>query len=313
MKKDGKIIKLLIVGITLILLKGLAYSDSVVILAKKVNKEIPLSPEAEIWKEATPLKVPLFPQVVTKPRIYKSSIKEIEVKAIHNSKEIAFLVEWEDSTKDTELDIDKFSDAVALEFPSSISKQIPSFAMGDDENPVNIWYWKAAWQESGKDKKLVSQNESYTPNFTTKNHLFIDNFLPGVLAKNPVSKPVRSSVENLVAQGFGSATDMEKTETQNIEGVGEWKENKWSVVFKRSLVSKNEFDVNFKEGDVIPIAFAVWNGSEGQRGGRKSVSTWYYLGIEKGGKGNVYLYAFIAFLAVFVVELIVIFRARQRA
>jgi hypothetical protein len=33
--------------------------------------------------------------------------------------------------------------------------------------------------------------------------------------------------------------------------------------------------VNIKKGESIPIAFAIWNGSENDRNGQKMVSTWY--------------------------------------
>jgi DMSO reductase family type II enzyme heme b subunit len=35
--------------------------------------------------------------------------------------------------------------------------------------------------------------------------------------------------------------------------------------------------VNFIKGESIPIAFAIWNGSEKDRNGQKMVSTWYDL------------------------------------
>ncbi len=70
---------------------------------------------------------------------------------------------------------------------------------------------------------------------------------------------------------------MEKAETQNVTGRGIRDGDKWLVVFKRNLTSQERFDAIFKEGEVTPVAFAVWDGSEGYIGGRKVVSTWNYV------------------------------------
>jgi hypothetical protein len=295
---------------------GAVSSQGLVFLAKKVSGEIPLDVTKDIWNMAVPIEVPLFSQVMARPRIYDSSIKKVTVRAIHNSKDIAFLIEWKDETRSSLLDLDKFSDALALEFPSFPGKVKPNFAMGDRENPVNIWYWKAAWQTSEKlnqKKHASTEVKGYMPGFSTaENRLFVDDFLPGVLAGNPVSRPLRPPVENLVAQGFGSTTDMERSNNQNIEGMGSWELSKWTVLVKRTLISKDKYDASFREGTVIPVSFAVWNGSEGNTGARKVVSTWYYVGIQAKEKGTSYIYPVIAFAAALLIEGGIIHWIRKR-
>ncbi len=195
---------------------------------------------------------------------------------------------------------DKFSDVVALEFPSTSAAAKPHFAMGDKENTVNIWVWKASWQKTANSEKLYAS---------------VDDFLGGVLSDNPVSKPRKSPIENIVAQGFGSATDMEKSEIQDVAGNGKWESKKWSVVFKRTLTSRDKYDVSFKEGGVTPVAFAVWNGSDSDRGGRKVVSTWYYVGLETEEKKTTYIYPVIALFASagIVAGLVFVIRKRRGA
>lgn len=260
-------------------LVGSAYSQGLVVMAKKVSGELPLDPSHSLWKGPGALEIPLAPQVMAIPRLYESTIKSLKVKALHNIKEIAFLVEWDNPTEDNTIDLGKFSDAVALEFPSASAAAKPNFAMGDKENAVNIWFWKAAWQRASNGEKMYAT---------------ADDFLGGVTADNPISIPRKSPVENIIAQGFGSATDMEKSEARNLSGNGKWESKKWSVVFKRALTSQNKFDVSFKEGGVTPVAFAVWNGSDGNRGGRKVVSTWYYVGLETEERKTTYVYPVVA-------------------
>jgi len=48
-------------------------------------------------------------------------------------------------------------------------------------------------------------------------------------------------------------------------------------VFVRKLKSDSKRKVNIKKGESIPLAIAIWNGSENDRNGQKMVSTWYEL------------------------------------
>src|SRR3989337_4573521 len=79
----------------------IAYSQGLVIMAKKMPGELPVDSGNIIWKNASSINIPLAAQVMTKPRIYESAVRELKVSALHNTKEIAFLVEWTDKTEDT--------------------------------------------------------------------------------------------------------------------------------------------------------------------------------------------------------------------
>jgi hypothetical protein len=153
----------------------------------------------------------------------------------------------------------------------------------------------------------------YTPRFyTTEEKVLVDDFEPGVLAGNPVSKPSRPAVENIVAKGFGSATDMESSENQNLEGSGAWQADRWSVVIRRALQSDNRYDVSFREGGVTPVSFAVWDGSEGHRGGSKAVSTWYYVGLETEERAATYILPVFALIVAAGIEGGIILWIRKR-
>jgi DMSO reductase family type II enzyme heme b subunit len=60
-------------------------------------------------------------------------------------------------------------------------------------------------------------------------------------------------------------------------GNGTWNGKKWQVVFVRKLKSDSKRKVKFEKGGSIPIALAIWNGSEKDRNGQKMLSTWYDL------------------------------------
>ncbi len=90
----------------------IAQAQSVKLTAQFVNQELTPDPTAQIWTEVEPVTIALSPQEMTKP-FGGGAIKELQVRAVHNGRLIAFLVEWADPTQDQELaQTDRFSDAV---------------------------------------------------------------------------------------------------------------------------------------------------------------------------------------------------------
>jgi DMSO reductase family type II enzyme heme b subunit len=62
------------------------------------------------------------------------------VKAIHNGTDIAFLLSWNDATKnDTVNGVEEFSDRAGIMFSAEMMCK-----MGSPSNPVNIWFWHAS-------------------------------------------------------------------------------------------------------------------------------------------------------------------------
>ena len=82
-----------------------------------------------------------------------------------------------------------------------------------------------------------------------------------------------SPVEDLNAEGFSTLTTQAH---QDVQGNGNWSNNRWSVVFKRSLTNSDANDTQFTGGKT-PMAIAVWNGQNKERNGQKGVTQWNTL------------------------------------
>lgn len=210
------------------------------IVAKWIE-DVPGNPESALWENTTAFKIPLM-LLWQKP---DSPERLLNIKALYNEKDIAFLVEWNDATKNTLLDIDTFRDGVSLQFPAQRGAK-PDFWMGHGEGKksegmVNIWFWKADTQE------VIDKGQQPIP---------------------------ESPVENLIAGGFGTLAF--KKDTMQVFGMGKWKGRKWSVVFKRPF-NGPKGNAEFIRGELTPVSFAVWDGGENDVDGRKAVSTWYYV------------------------------------
>ena len=75
----------------------------------------------------------------------------------------------------------------------------------------------------------------------------------------------------------------------------------------RSLRTEDKNDLQLEAGAFIPIAFAAWDGSNGETGTQCSVSTWYYLLLEKPVSRRPYFFG----LAGGLLTIAVLFGARR--
>lgn len=257
------------------------------IMAKKVSGQVPGDPEDALWKKAAAFKIPLMLLWQTPDAPWR----DINVRAVYNDKEIAFLLEWKDATMNTTLGTDAFRDGAALQFHVQRAVEPPLFMMGlesrEDAGPVvNIWHWKADWQEAiDKGAKQAMPMKALFYKEAERNTLekasagWEEAMSGGGTGVFEGRVLVKSPVENLTAHGFGTLT-MKGAKSQNISGKGQWKDGVWRVVFKRTLEGADD-DVKFDIGKLTPIAFATWDGSQDEANGRKALSTWYYVSLGK--------------------------------
>lgn len=128
-----------------------------------------------------------------------------------------------------------------------------------------------------------SMRKSQGASDITKRNTFIDAgmgknegvFNPGRATGNILSDNSmrHSPVEDLNAEGFGSLTTQA---TQNVDGKGNWSNDRWAVVFKRSLSTSDANDTQFKGGKT-PMAIAIWNGANKERNGQKAITQFHEL------------------------------------
>jgi DMSO reductase family type II enzyme heme b subunit len=255
-------------------------ASDVVIKVKLIEAdELPVDAMDENWDKATPVEIPLSGQIIAEPRLWAPSIDAIMIKALYNSDEIAFLLEWDDATNRQE---ELFRDGVSLQFPTQIPESLkkPYFAMGDKGSMVNLWTWKAYWHEGF-----------------------------GSIIESPETEA--GEVYELNAKGFKNVT-MQPLESQNVTGKGVYQNGRWRVVLKRSLKTEDvKGDIQFEIGKLIPIAFALWDGSNSDTGARKSVSAWYYIILEESVPKTIFAYVVLAIVMGASIEMWFIARLRR--
>jgi cytochrome c oxidase cbb3-type subunit 2 len=252
---------------------------------------LPDHPESGVWRSATPVNLHLMPLWWRSDRP-----EEVTVRALHDGTALAILMVWHDETNDsTALRPQDFRDAAAIQF--SLAANPPFFAMGVTGAPVNIWMWKSERQAdldvAYQDIERAYPNvgiDSYPNSMRSaveqpsRHALTLQSdptFVTGWGAGNIVSDPQRkSAVEDLAAQGFGTLRARPRID-QKIDARGVYGQASYQVMFRRSLSPTGEGSVSLQPGSTVPVAFAVWNGSAGDRDGKKSVTIWQELKIAK--------------------------------
>ena len=238
----------------------LVSSEGMVIRARLIEGDLPATPEDAAWAKVAPMTLPLSGQVITRPVWPEPTARALSVRAVHNGTDIAFLLEWQDNTKNDRLTPGTFRDGVAIGLPLGDAPAF--FCMGQLDHYINIWHWKADWQ-SDIDRRAARSGEKQRE---------------GVRTFEVIPRRV-SSVEDLIGGGFSTLTTKEKQ--GRVQGKATWKDGVWHVVMRRPLGSEEqENEAKLVPGRVQTVAFAVWNGENKERNGQKAVAPWFQLVID---------------------------------
>tara|TARA_B100001964_G_scaffold158403_1_gene173977 strand:+ start:894 stop:2813 length:1920 start_codon:yes stop_codon:yes gene_type:complete len=238
-----------------------------ILKVQKVDGPLPDDPGDPTWKTVSSNFYPLGGQIIQSEKIIYPIIDNVVVKALHNGKEIAFYLHWDDPTVDPilkktttveespapplpahlqtdepeeqpteELKPQEFPDSIAIQFPTSIGdgNEKPYFLNGDSEHSVNLWKWS--------------------------------------------SHPMKAL--ELTATGIEKITT-QKDSSQNLTSKASFKYGRYFLVMKRPLTTSDpKIDIQLQPGQTTPIAFNIWNGSAGETGSKKVISSWYDMILE---------------------------------
>ena len=256
-----------------------------------------------IWEGVPGVIIPLSGQTITTRCIRISPVKSVFVKAVTNGKDLGLRLDWSDQTKnDTAIGPQDFRDQVAIMFPVNTAGAPPFQCMGQSGGTVNIWRWNAEWQkdlggiapESGTSMTSILEFSGTTISKSRRVESPIRIVSAGALAHStPVFGPATSCLTRPARQlrrgsecqrvqhvdhAVPSGCDRQwRVGAVRFPQGGGYTGPTWRVVVKRSLETSDANDTQFKAGASVPIAFAVWDGSNIERNGMKSLSTWFTL------------------------------------
>jgi DMSO reductase family type II enzyme heme b subunit len=213
---------------------------------------LPTEANDAAWDQATPVTFTLAPNIIKDERLFTPLNDAVTVQALYNEQDIAFKLTLNDRTdsrpgeevsdqiQDEALDM--FSDAFAIQFPKQ-----DSFA----SVPV-------------VEKPLYRHGDTSHP--TT-----IWYWNAGSI--EPESKPATMLFD---ASGPDKKL-VPRQDDASLNANGAWEHGRWQVIMQRPRRDDAHGDIQFEKGQYMPISFANWDGSNGEKGARHTLTSWFWL------------------------------------
>lgn len=249
------------------------------------SNTVPAAPTDAAWDEVPEHPAKLLLQDLVEPRLMQASTAEVRVRAITNGSEVAFRLEWNDTTKNDLRGPARFLDACAVQVPAKLESNVPDPQMGGEGKTVEITYWRADWQAS-VDGRPDSLKEIY-PNASVDGYPFeaqslekgsaaqqemATRYAPARALGNRRVGPRETPVEDLIADGPGSLSPAPTANgAAGSKAKGVKSDKGWSVVITRKLPN------GLTPGGRTQVAFAVWEGGHNETGSRKMRTGWVPL------------------------------------
>jgi DMSO reductase family type II enzyme heme b subunit len=216
----------------------------------KLEGDAPSSPDDERWGQAPAATLRLLPNIIEGERLYTPLNEAVTVRVLYSDKEIAFLLELDDRTHSRPGDpyfTDLMDESKGDMMPDAFAIQFPQ---------------QDAYTTAPVEKPLYRHGDS-------RHRTTIWYWNAGA---------VDEEARAVLFDGNGLDKKLKPREQgDSLAALGEWKDGKWRVLMKRPRDGGASGDVRFDEGRFIPIAFANWDGSNGEVGSKHSLTGWCWL------------------------------------
>lgn len=208
-------------------------------------EQLPKDENDPAWEGIESTAFRLVPQIIQKERFFTPANDLISAKAAFTNDEVAFLLLVDDRTKSIVGDNiaaglawgELKSDAVAIQFPVEIPDSSEKPYFGHGDGSHPVNM--LYWSSGSVDKQNVGMTLTATGSGT----------------REP---------SDAAAAGFTTSATYDN--------------GTWKVMMKRKLTTPNaDKDIQFEVGKYIPIAFANWDGSNGEGGSKHTLTTWRWL------------------------------------
>lgn len=211
------------------------------VTAVRRSGALPLSADDPAWQEVESNWYPMVGQVIEGNRLFTPLVVGLGIQAMHNGEDIVFRIEWDDRTESKPGETDEGEQVYA----DAVALQFPS-------------------------KKLVGEK----PYFLMGDSV---NSTDLWYWRNDTNQIIK-----LQTSGYKTFNPDGVEETGGVEGSGVTDNGQYRVAMKRALHTKDaENEVQFVEGEFLPISMTVWDGSNGETGGdMRTVTAWYNLYLE---------------------------------
>ena len=291
------------------------------LVAAPLDEDVDIARGEALFERAAPSRFPVVGQVMEPGRDFAPSATAVQVRAVYDQQKIAFLVRWHDIRSDTTARNSPTLEVPLAEEEPAAPEASPAAGgtdfWGEEKAPAapapakdDFWGEPAAASPAAAGAEfsdaVAIQLPAQLPQGAAKPYFLFGD------AQNPVDLWFLDLAGSRVRQFTGRGTTaLAALEGSEVEGRGSWAGGEWSAVFARDLRSAG--GVTFAEGQYVPIAFSVWDGTARERGNRRGLTQWFYVYLPSREKPSVAGAVAFPALGVLALELLAVAWIRRRA
>ena len=258
-----------------------------VIRVRLTSEALPETPDDSAWARVEPAWIPLVGQIIARPRWFAPTVTGVWVQGLHNDREIALRLAWDDPSRSPDPAWDEWRaaitaamepddgppasgglpDAFAVQFVpgTDAGRDLPYFLNGDARSPVYLWSWNSTDGVREERARGITSRE-----------------------------PLQPDAAALHAQAA-------------------FADGRWTLVLRRAVTAQDTVArASFPPAQPLPVAFFAWDGSSGEAATRGAISSWYYLHLEQPVTAAVYLTPVIAAALAAVIGILLVMRAQRQ-
>lgn len=258
-----------------------------VVRAARVEGALPGGPADSAWQTVDTYYFPLVAQIIRKPRWFAPAVDGVWIQAVHDGESVAVRVSWHDRSQSP----DTAWNAHMRRVYANLT-QDDTVAVGQHPDQLVLQFPRRI--PDGMERPYFLMGDSRDPAYQW-----------------------RWTSAGGGAVTAGSAKGLERFEASaepGVTGEARFDRGEWSVVFKRTLATADTAnELQFRTGRAIPVSFFAWDGSNGEYGGRMSLSSWYFLALDEPTPLRVYVSPVIAIALTLGLGMLWIRRAQRDA
>lgn len=306
---------------------GDAPGYSTLVVARPLEDEIDPTSADALFEGAARARLPLVGQIVEPGRAFAPAATSLEVRAVYDAQRIAFQLRWHDIRADTSatnsptLEVPLADESLAAPAAAEPAAEGGDF-WGEEQAPAaapaaggdDFWGEAPAGGEAAgsgpaaefSDAVAIQLPQQQPDGIAKPYFLFGDGQHPVDLwFLDLAGKKVRQFA------GRGSGAGLTPLEAREVTATARYEAGVWTATFARDLRSTN--GVSFAEGQYLPVAFSVWDGTARERGNRRALTQWFYVYLPPREKPSPAGPMAKAALSVLLLELLVVAGLRRRS
>ena len=285
-----------------------------VVRAARVEGELPAGTDDPAWEQAERYYVPLVGQIVVKPRWFAPTVDGVWVQALHDDREVAVRLVWHDPSRSPDPRWDEWTAKVRATMEPELGEAAAADTTATDVQEANrdsTAVAPAAAPAGSLPDALVVQFSTVIPAGMERPYFLMGNDREPVYLWSWRSD--RDGIQEAVGRGFARTEPLTVGEGA-VAGADSFDQGEYRLVARRPLDGGGiENRLTFETGRPIPVAVFAWDGSNGESGTQGSISTWYFLYLDRPTSPAVYLAPLVAMLLTAALGVVVVARAQRRA